>query len=150
MKTINDFWAAYEIAGVALVDMGIWHWMYDHPETSPAQLKEATLRIAGEIWNKYYAPVFKQRDVVLLAIYSHIIHSFLYTPDYPLGHLIAHQVEEQIAKTGSVGPEVERMAKVGNVAPDLWMRSATGSPVGAEALLAATERALAQLQTQTK
>jgi hypothetical protein len=150
LKTINDFWAAYEIAGVALVDMGIWHWMYDHPETNPAQLKEATLRIAREIWNTYYAPVFKQRDVVLLAIYSHIIHSFLYTPDYPLGHLIAHQIEEQIVKTGSVGPEVERMARVGNVAPDLWMRNATGSAVGAEALLAATKRALDQLHAQTK
>jgi hypothetical protein len=28
------------------------------------------------------------------------------------------------------------------VAPDVWMRGATGQPVGPEALLAATERAL--------
>jgi len=33
----------YEIAGVALVDMEVWHWMYDHPTTTPAQLKTATL-----------------------------------------------------------------------------------------------------------
>ncbi len=30
-KTLNDFWGTYEIAGVALVDMAVWHWMYDHP-----------------------------------------------------------------------------------------------------------------------
>lgn len=31
MKVLNDFWGTYEIAGVALVDMAVWHWMYDHP-----------------------------------------------------------------------------------------------------------------------
>ncbi len=34
-KTLNDFWGTYEIAGVALVDMGVWHWMYDHPQATP-------------------------------------------------------------------------------------------------------------------
>jgi hypothetical protein len=38
------------------------------------------------------------------------------------------------------------MAKAGNIAPDLWMKNATGSPVGPEALLHATERALGSLQ----
>ncbi len=33
MKTLNDFWGTYEIAGVALVDTAVWHWMYDHPES---------------------------------------------------------------------------------------------------------------------
>ena len=31
-KTLNDFWGTYEISGVALVDMAVWHWMYDHPD----------------------------------------------------------------------------------------------------------------------
>ncbi|HJU56269.1 MAG TPA: hypothetical protein VJ715_16925, partial [Pyrinomonadaceae bacterium] len=55
LKTLDDFWGAYEIAGVALVDMAVWHWMYDHPNATPAELKEATLGIAKDIWNKYYA-----------------------------------------------------------------------------------------------
>jgi hypothetical protein len=142
LKTLNDFWMTYEIAGVSLVDMGIWHWMYDHPNATPAELKDATLQIAKEIWNKYYAPVFKKKDVVLLAIYSHIIHSFLYIPDYAIGYLISHQIEEQVKKSGSVGTEVERMVKSGSIAPDLWMKNAAGSPVGSEAMLDATERAL--------
>ena len=145
LKTLDDFWGAYEIAGVALVDMGVWHWMYDHPNATPAELKEATLRIAKEIWNKYYAPHFKKRDVVLLGIYSHMIDSFLYLPDYPIGHMIAFQIEEQMDKAGHLGSEFERMATVGNVIPDLWMKKATGAPVGPEALLTATARALKEV-----
>ena len=145
LRTLNDFWQTYEIAGVALLDMAVWHWMYDHPEATPAELKEATVRIARDLWNRYYAPVIKQEDVILLAIYSHMIHSFLYLPDYPIGHLIAHQVKEKMNAAGAIGPEFDRMARIGRVAPDLWMTEATGQPVGAGALLAATEEALARL-----
>lgn len=142
MKVLNQFWATYEIAGVALVDMGVWHWMYDHPNATAAELKQATLTIAKDIWNKYYAPVFKKKDVVLLAIYSHMIDSFMYLPDYPIGHLIAFQVEEKMKKAGSIGPEFERMTRMGSVTPDLWMKNATGTSVGPEALLDATRHAL--------
>jgi hypothetical protein len=142
LRTLDDYWGACEIAAVALVDMAVWHWMYDHPDATPAQLKEATIGISKSIWNKYYAPVFGQKDVVLLGVYSHMIHSWLYLPDYPIGHLIAFQIEEQMKKAGKIGPEFERMVAMGNVAPDLWMENATGSPVGADALLGATERAL--------
>ena len=144
-KTLNDFWGTYEIAGVALVDMGVWHWMYDHPDAKPGELKEATLSIARDVWNRYYAPVFGRKDIVLLAIYSHMIDSFLYLPDYPIGHLIAFQIERQMEKAGHIGPEFERMAKIGNIAPDLWMKQATGAPVGPDALLAATEKALPEI-----
>jgi hypothetical protein len=141
-KTLNDFWGTFEIAGVALVDMAVWHWMYDHPQATPKQLAEATVQISKDIWNRYYAPVFHKNDVVLLGIYSHMIDSFLYLPDYPIGHLIAFQIEEQMKKSGSIGPEFERMAKQGRITPDLWMERATGNPVGPEALLAATKQAL--------
>ena len=146
LQTLNSFWGTFEIGGVALVDMAVWHWMYDNPEATPAELKAATVQISKDIWNQYYAPVFGVRDVVLLGIYSHMIHSFLYLPDYPIGHLIAHQIEEQVRKTGEVAAEVERMSRIGSIAPDLWMQEATGSPVGAGAMLAATERALEQLE----
>jgi oligoendopeptidase F len=126
--------------------MEVWHWMYDHPDATPGQLKDAVLRIARDIWNKYYAPVLKTDDVVLLAVYSHMIHSFLYLPDYPIGHLIAHQIEEKMKSAGSIGPEFDRVARIGNVAPDLWMDKATGAPVGPGALLTATEHALQELR----
>jgi len=142
-KTLNDFWGTYEIAGVGLVDMGVWHWMYDHPQARPEQLNDATVQIAKDVWNRYYAPVFHKKDVVLLGVYSHMIDAFLYLPDYSIGHMIAFQIEEQMKKAGAIGPEFERMAKMGRVTPDLWMVHATGRPVGPEALLEATQRALA-------
>jgi hypothetical protein len=145
MKTLNDFWGTFEIAGMALVDMQTWHWLYEHPRATPSELKAAQLRLARDVWNKYYAPVFKRRDVVLLAVYSHMIDYPLYLPNYPLGHMIAFQIEEQIEQAGKIGPEFERMATAGNIAPDLWMKRATGAPVGPDALLNATRKALAAL-----
>jgi len=141
LKTLNDFWGTYEIAGVALVDMGMWHWMYDHPNATPAELKDALVQIARDVWNRYYAPVFHKRDMTLLGVYAHMVDSFLYLPDYPIGHLIAFQIEEQMERAGSIGKEFERMAKMGSVTPDLWMKNATGAPVGADALLNATAKA---------
>ena len=101
LKALNDFWGTYEISGVGLVDIGVWHWMYDHPKATPAQLQAATVEIAQNIWNRYYAPVFGKKDVVLLGIYSHMIDSFLYLPDYSMGHMIAYQIEERMKKAGS-------------------------------------------------
>jgi len=143
LRALNDYWATFEIAGVALVDMAVWHWMYAHPNANPADLKAATLQICKDVWNTYYAPIFKKKDVVYtLGIYSHMIDAFLYLPDYPIGHLIAFQIERQVQKAGNLGKEFERMSKAGNIAPDIWMTQATGEPVGAQALLAATEKAL--------
>lgn len=147
LKVLNDFWGTYEIAGVALVDMAVWHWMYDHPDAQPAELKGATIGIAKEVWNRYYAPVFGEKDVVLLAVYSHMIDSFLYLPDYPIGHIISYQIEEQMRTAGRIGSEFQRMAVYGRVAPDVWMRHATGSPVSPDAMLAGTARALNRLET---
>lgn len=145
LQALNDYWVTYEISGVALVDMAVWHWMYEHPEATPAELRDATIQISKDVWNKHYAPIFQQKDVVLLGIYSHMIDSVLYLPDYPIGHMIAAQIEEQINQAGSLGSEFERMARMGSVVPDLWMTNATGSPVGPEALLRATEKALTRL-----
>jgi hypothetical protein len=140
-QVLNNFWATFEIAGVALVDMAVWHWMYDHPQASPQELNQATVQISKDMWNRYYAPVFRKNDVLLLGVYSHMIDAFLYLPDYPIGHLIAFQIEQQMKKAGSIGSEFERMARMGSVTPDLWMEHATGRPVGAEALLEAAEKA---------
>ncbi len=145
LRTLNDFWAAYEICGVALVDMDVWHWMYAHPNATPAELKDAAVLISADIWNRYYAPVFRKRDVVLLGIYSHLINAFLYLPDYPIGHFIAHQLGEHVRKSGKLGPEIERVTRQGRLTPDLWMTGATRAPVGPDALLEAAERVLADI-----
>jgi hypothetical protein len=142
LRVIGDFWQTFEIAGVALVETAMWHWMYEHPTASPAELRDATVAIAKETWNRYYAPILGGKDTALLGIYSHMVSTPLYLPDYPLGHLIALQIEEQVKKAGKLGPEFERMAKHGNVVPDVWMSNATGAGVSADPLLRAAEEAL--------
>lgn len=142
LRTLGEFWATCEIAGMALVDLAVWHWMYEHPDANPAQLKAATLGLARAIWNRHYAPAFGRRDVTLLAVYSHMIRDTLYLPDYPVGRLIAFQVDQAFRRSKDFGKEFERMAAYGNVTPDLWMRHATGAPVSAEPMLKAVAQAL--------
>jgi len=142
LSTLNTFWMTYEIAGPAMVDILVWRWMYEHPDANPAALREATVRISREVWNRYYASVLGVRDSVLLGVYSHMVSLMMYLPDYPLGHLIAFQIEEHLEQGKDLGEEFERMATFGSVTPDLWMEHATGSLVSAEPLLRATERAL--------
>jgi hypothetical protein len=143
LRTLNAFWEAYEIAGVGLVDLDVWHWMYAHPDATPAQLREATVTIARDYWNRYYAPVLGGKDSPQLAIYSHMINSPLYLFRYPVGHLIAFQLEQKLKGPNS-GAEFERIARFGRETPDLWMQHATGKPVIAEPLLDAAAKALAE------
>ncbi|HEY6106655.1 MAG TPA: hypothetical protein VIV59_11765, partial [Anaeromyxobacteraceae bacterium] len=139
---ISDFWATREIAGVALVDVRMWRWLYRHPRATPAELREATLGIAREVWNQHFAGLLGGRDSPLLAVYAHMVGHPLYLADYPVGHLVAAQIEAHLARAPSLGAEVERMASQGRLTPDLWMERATGAPVSARALLGAAEEAL--------
>jgi hypothetical protein len=149
LRALSDYWQTFELAGVALVDLAVWHWMYAHPKATPAELRAAVVAVARETWNKYYAPVFGNggaRDALLLAVYSHMIDEFLYLPDYPVGRLIAAQIEEHMRTHGPLGREFERMASFGNVTPDLWMKNATGEPVSGKALLRTAEAALKEFR----
>lgn len=141
LNALNSLWQTYEIAGVALVDMYAWRWLYKNPKATPQQFKEAVLSIAKDVWNKYYAPVFGVNDVILLAIYSHMINSGLYTPDYPLGHIIAFQIEQYLKKT-NLAVEMERMCKLGSITPNLWMELAVGEPISTKPMLEAARKAL--------
>jgi len=140
--TLAVLWNTYEIAGVSLVDMGVWRWMYGHPEATPAELREAVLGIARDVWNRYFAPVFGVSDSDILAIYSHMIVYGLYLPDYAIGHLLAFQMARRL-REGDFGAEVERIARQGCITPEAWARGAVGGPLSAEALLDAAREALA-------
>jgi oligoendopeptidase F len=133
-EALATLWNTYEIAGVSLVDMGVWNWMYQHPDATPAELREATLGIAREVWNRFFAPVFGVRDSEILAIYSHMIVYGLYLPDYAIGHLIAFQIARELRER-DFGAEIERIARQGRLTPDAWIRGAVGGPISARALL---------------
>lgn len=145
LRVLGDFYSTWEIAGVALVDLAAWHYMYDHPNATPAELRQAVVQSSRDLWNRFYAGPLGQRDALLLGVYSHMIQNTLYLPDYPLGHLIAFQIEEHLRKQPAktlLGDEFERMAIHGQVTPDQWLIHATGSALSADALLQATQEAL--------
>ena len=140
-EALQSLWATYEIGGVSLVDMKVWNWMYGHPQASPAELRDAVVSIAREVWNRWFAPIFGERDVELLAIYSHLIQAALYLPDYAIGQIVAFQLAPRL-KAGVFGEEVERMTRLGRLTPDAWMRAATGGPLSTEPMLEAARAAL--------
>ena len=141
LETLDNFWGCYEIMGVALVEMHVWSWLYDHPEATPAQLKEQVIAIAKEVWNKYYAPYLGEKDSPILAIYSHTIDSPLYLANYPYGHIIQFQLEQQL-KGKVVADEIMRIYPAGRLTPQHWMRLAVGGEVSPQPMLDATTKAL--------
>jgi hypothetical protein len=144
MEALDTLWSTAEIGGVALVDMAVWHWMYDHPQAKPSELREATIELARSVWNRYYAPVFGVKDQDVLAIYSHMIVYGLYLPDYPIGHIIAFQLAQTL-RQGDFGEQFERVSRQGRLTPDAWMRGAVGQPISAAVLLSEAREALDSL-----
>jgi hypothetical protein len=140
-KNLDTFWSAREIAGVALVDMYVWRWLYKNKEAGAADLRQAVIDTAKEVWDKYYAPVIGAQGSPLLAVYSHMINNALYLPDYPLGHIIAFQIEEYF-KTHDLAAEMERMCVQGSITPKEWMRRAVGEDISTKPMLAAAAQAL--------
>ncbi len=147
LEVLDHLWNTWEIAGCSLVEIDVWHWLYEHPNATAAELREATGKIAREVWDKYYAPVLGGKgSTSILGIYSHTIASPLYLFNYVLGHLIAFQVEEHVAgkDAKTFASEFTRIARYGAVLPDVWMKHATKAPVNAQPMLAAATRALDQ------
>lgn len=141
LMTLDNFWSAYEIMGVSLVDMNVWKWLYEHPQATSAELKDAVITIAKDVWNKYYAEVFGSNNEPILAIYSHMIDNPLYLSAYPIGHLIDFQIEEHMVNK-DFASEVERIYKQGRLVPQQWMSNAVGQKISNKPLFNATEKAL--------
>jgi len=141
LATLDIFWQTVEIMGVSLVDMYVWKWLYENPDANEAQLKEAVIRFAKEIWNKYFAEAFGIKDQTILAIYSHMIDYPLYLSAYPIGHLIDFQLEKQL-KGKIFADEISRIYSQGKLIPQLWMKNAVGMEVSAKPMLEAVREAL--------
>ena len=145
LETLDIFWGCYEIMGVSLVDMYSWRWLYDHPDATVQQLKEQVIAIAQQVWNKYFAPYLGEENSTILAIYSHMIDSPLYLPNYPYGHIIQFQLEQQL-RGKNIADEIMRIYPAGRLTPQHWMRHAVGSEVSTEPLLTAAAQALGEVK----
>lgn len=122
---LDNFWSCYEIMGVSLLDIRVWQWMYSNPKADATQLKNAVLSMSKDIWNEYYAPIFKVKDQTILAVYSHMIESPLYLSAYPIGYLIGFQLENYF-RGKNLGTEVERIFSQGKLIPQYWLQKAIG------------------------
>lgn len=140
-RAVHEFWEARQIAGAALVDLYAWKWLYSNPKATPAQLRAAVVEISRSVWKRFFAPSMGAVDTTILGIYSHMVNSGLYLPDYALARLIAFQIEAHFASGKEpLGVEFERLSKLGRLTPDEWMRQATGSALSARPLLEAAEK----------
>jgi len=149
LNTLDVFWSCYEIMGVSLLDIKVWKWMYENPNIDAQDLKYAVIRIAKEIWNQYYAPVFGMIDQPILAIYSHMIDAPLYLSAYPIGHIIDFQIGNYL-KGKNLGDEVCRMYAMGKLTPKLWMQRAVGSQITNTELLESTKTAIQKINELMK
>ncbi|HPB13886.1 MAG TPA: hypothetical protein PK172_08215 [Bacteroidales bacterium] len=134
LEILDAAWSLMEIMGVGMTEMLVWKWLYENPGATAAQLKEKTIDIAAETWNKYYAPVFGVQDSPVLAIYSHTIDVPLYLPNYSYGHIVQFQIENYL-KDKKLASEVDRMFSQGRLSPQQWMMGAVGSKISAEPIL---------------
>ena len=147
LDVLDVFWDNYEMMGVSLVDMTVWDWLYDHPEATAAELKEAVIQIATNVWNEYYADVFGESDVPLLAIYSHMIQSPLYLMNYPYGRLIMFQLEDYF-QGKDFAAETQRIFSLGRLTPRHWMERAVGQQISNQPIFDAVEKAVALMKEQ--
>jgi hypothetical protein len=138
---LNNFWSTYEIMGVALVDMYVWKWLYENPNADAESLKNETIKIAKDVWNKYYADVFGVRDSEILAVYSHMVAYPLYLSAYPIGHLIEFQME-QYFEGKDKAKELKRILMLGRMTPKAWMEKAFDTKLSAKPLIEASEKAV--------
>ncbi|MDR4988592.1 MAG: hypothetical protein RG741_07135 [Bacteroidales bacterium] len=145
LAVLDVFWDNYEMMGVSLIDMMVWKWMYENPDATPEQLKEAVITIAKDIWNEYYADVFGVKDIPLLAIYSHMIQSPLYLSNYPYGRLIMFQLEDYIRGKNFAKEEL-RIFSIGQLTPKHWMDAAVGDQISNQPMFEAVERALSAMR----
>jgi hypothetical protein len=138
MDALDKLWQLYEICGVSLLDIEMWKWLYANPDATPEQLKENVARLAKEVWNTYYAPVFGVKDETVLAVYSHMVLYPLYLSAYAFGQIIEFQLEGYLQGKDFAG-EVDRIYRLGRLTPKQWMLQATGEPLSVSPMLDAVK-----------
>ncbi|GHT14888.1 hypothetical protein FACS189432_03740 [Bacteroidia bacterium] len=136
MDVLDKAWQLYEIAGVSLLDISVWKWLYANPNATPEDLKAAVIRLSKEIWNEYYALVMGVKDETILAVYSHTVSYPLYLSAYSFGQIIQFQLEQHL-NGKDFAEEVDRIFRLGRLTPNQWILQATGKPLSVEPLLKA-------------
>jgi len=141
LQALATLWYLLEMGGQALTDIRTWQWMYEHPDATPDELKDAVLGLTAEIWNTYFSPIFNVRDQHILSIYNHYITGSLYLYNYFYGNVVMYQMFDAFKEEG-LASGLRRACSEGRTLPDLWLENATGKPVTIEPILNASREAI--------
>jgi len=144
VTTLLRFWEAYGIAGPALAEIQLFHWLYKNPKATPAAIHKEIRSIGDEIYRQYYARLFGPEGYGLVSVYSHMLWCYFYLADYPLGYVIAYQVRKHL-QNKNLGEEMERMCQLGAIYPEQWMKASVGQAISVNPLLDDTKAALKNL-----
>lgn len=68
--------------------------------SSTAAAPPPAVTLVRTAWNRWYAPTIGVRDSKLLGVYSYMVNYPLYLADYPLGRLVAFQIDARIRASG--------------------------------------------------
>jgi len=144
VDAVQTLAGACQIAGPALLELEVWNWIYRNPQATPDALRNEVLRVAQSLWREFYAEDFGSDSYNILAAYQHMIAHPLYLPDYPIGHIISHQIRSHL-RGKDLATETRRICSTGRVTPDLWMRRAVGEGISVDALTRDAAAALERL-----
>jgi hypothetical protein len=136
--------AACQIAGPSLVELYAWRWLYANPGATPEALRNAVLKIAGDVWERHYQQDFGRDSYGVLAAYQHMIAHPLYLADYTLGHIISHQIRAHM-RGKDLASETKRICSLGRFTPELWMKRAVGHGVSVQPLASEANDALQRM-----
>lgn len=142
--TIESMLASCQMSGPGLLELRVWRWLYAHPDATAAQLRDAVLQIAADIWGEFYEPYFGPDPYYLPAAYQHMIGYPLYLANYVLSDIALQQMRAHV-RGKDLAAELMRMYTIGRLTPDIWMERAVGAPLSAEPFLRDADRVLKQL-----
>ena len=125
---------ACQIAGPALLEIRVWRWLYEHPEATPAELRDEVVAEAGRVWDRFFRDRYGDDPYHLMAAYEHSVAYPLYLADYVIGLVMAQQIRTFV-EGRDLAEETLRICGIGRVTPDAWMREAVGSGLDASPLL---------------
>ena len=144
IASVEGLLAACQIAGPSLVELYTWRWLYQNPDATPEMLRDEMLRIAADVWDKYFKDQFGEDPYHILAAYQHMVGYPLYLADYTIGHVISHQIKSHM-RGKDLAAETKRICSIGRLTPDLWMKRAVGSGISAKQLIDDAKNGLAQI-----
>ena len=145
IDSVATMLAACQIAGPSLLELYTWRWLYANPTATPQQLKDEVLRIAQDLWARFYARDFGADPYNILAAYQHMIGHPLYLPDYTIGHVMSHQIRSHM-RGKDLATETKRITSIGTLTPDQWMKIAVGTGTSSTPLAKDAAEGLALLQ----